>query len=134
MRLYLIRRDKTYQQSKIFWSFFHVYLCIQHRDAAELQQITYENVIRDSTCTTIRRLKKVVGRDQFQADYQIFNTDCVNKLMKLKNIPSQHSNMVHLYELERKYAETHSPEQVNILMMRLWSNQKRWLMTLVDAL
>ena len=131
--LHFLTRDKTYRQSNTFWTFFHVFLCIRHRGAIGLQQITYESILHESTRRTIKQLKRAVGIKIFKSEYAIFNRSCCEKFITLApTLPNKQN--VTLFELERIYTMNHSLDEFQLLMISMWSIQKEWLMLLVEEL
>ena len=130
MILQYLMCDKTCNQSKTFWTFFHVYLCIRYRYTEALQEIKYDDILKDSRIRTIRRLKQVVGNTVFGLEYEIFNKSCVENLFRLEHLPF-HTKKVYLFEFEKIYAANLTSEQFKTLMIHLWQIQKRWLMNQV---
>ena len=130
MLLQYLRRDKSCMQSKTFWSFFHVFLCIKYRHMKALQQIIYDDILKDPKQTTIKRLKKTVGCEIFLSEYEIFDKACVAIILRLEKLPFP-TQKKYLFELEGIYSKKLSSEQVRTLIINMWAIQKRWLMNQV---
>ena len=95
-----------------------------------LQQIIYDDILKDPKQTTIKRLKKTVGCEIFLSEYEIFNKACVEIILRLEKLPFP-TQKKYLFELEGIYSKKLSSEQVRTLIINMWAIQKRWLMNQV---